>query len=162
MSNSDSEIDTFAAIFALSYTAVIFMGKAKKRRYSQRGGFQLGKKPNATIERQRIDKHYFRQSNSVLPMFSEAVFERRYKMPRTVYKKLSSAVCKADDYFFQTQDALGILGVTADQKITAALLQLLLGMSAVAIVNCVRLKESTNSKSLKRVVYAVVQEFEGK
>ncbi|PXF42856.1 hypothetical protein BWQ96_07400 [Gracilariopsis chorda] len=39
MSNSNSEIDTFAAILALSLGAVIFMRIAKKRRLLQRGGF---------------------------------------------------------------------------------------------------------------------------
>ena len=53
-------------------------------------------------------------------------------------------------------------GATTDQKITSALRQLSLGVSADAVVDYVRLKESTNSECLKRFVYAVVKALEEK
>ena len=93
-------------------------------------------------------------------MFSETEFERLYRMPRATYEILGSAVRKADEYFIQNSDALGVRGATTDQKITAALRQLSPVIYADAAVEHTILKESTDAECLKRFVCAVVKECE--
>jgi Plant transposon protein len=54
---------------------------------------------------------------------------------------------------------IGVRGASTDQKITAALRQLSLGVGADAVVEYVRLSESTISECLKRFCAGVVSEF---
>jgi hypothetical protein len=61
-------------------------------------------------------------------------------------------------YFTQKFDAVGVRAASTDQKITAALRHLSLGVGADAVVKYVRLSESTISECLKRFCAGVVQE----
>jgi hypothetical protein len=65
-------------------------------------------------------------------VFSEAEFERRYRMLRCVYEEVCARLLESHACFLQKNDAVGMSGVPADVKITAALRQLSLGVGAVS------------------------------
>ena len=70
-------------------------------------------------------------------------------------------VYAVDSYFIQKSDALLRDGASTDQTLTSALRQICFGVSADAVVDYVRMAESTNVECLKRFVCAVVNSFEG-
>jgi hypothetical protein len=81
-------------LFAAAAAAVGAALSKRKRAFS-RGGSRPGKKSNRDIGRddgaKRIDRDYFcrRSENSGLtPVFTEAEFERRYRIPRDVNERL--------------------------------------------------------------------------
>jgi hypothetical protein len=47
---------------------------------------------------------------------AEAEFERRFRMPRSVYEVLREGLLETDGYVLQKKDALGKLGASTDQK----------------------------------------------
>lgn len=157
--SSDSEVEALGSIIALSSAAIVTMACAKSRRRRRWGGSRVGKRGNVDLQRltasRSIDRDYFGRRTGLAPLFSEKEFERRYRMPRVVYEQIRDAVCDVDTYFVQRNDALGNTGASTDQKITSALRQLSLGISADSVVEYVRLAESTNAECLKRFASAI-------
>jgi hypothetical protein len=86
-----------------------------------RGGSRRGKAPN--IERNRHARHEWLQNAYFVekPLFPEQVFRRRFRMHRALFMQLVEELCAADPYFRQKPDATGALGISAIQKVTAAL-----------------------------------------
>jgi Plant transposon protein len=117
-----------------------------------------GKAPKRDLGRRQaaidIDRDYIGRLGTS-PVFSNSEFERRYRMPRCVYKEVRARVLETDNYFHDKSDALGRPGVSTDVKITAALRQLSLGVGSDGVVEYCRVSESTASESLKRFCAAV-------
>jgi hypothetical protein len=131
---------------------------------SRRGGSVPGRAPNrdrallqGAIE---IDKDYFNRLNLVTVPRLEPEFERRYRMPRSMYEKVRVGVLEVDPYFSRRPDAAGVMGASTDQKITAAMRQLAFGCPADAAAELVRVSESLASESLLRYCRAVRKKFE--
>jgi hypothetical protein len=125
----------------------------------RRGGSVPGRAPNrdrallqGAID---LDKDYFNRLNLVIVPRLEPDFERRYRMPRSLYEKVRAGVLEVDAYFSQRSDAAGVIGASTDQKITAAMRQLAFGCPADAAAELVRVSESLASKSLLRYCRAV-------
>jgi hypothetical protein len=108
----------------------------------------------------QIDRDYFNRAGLIPAPIAEAEFERRFRMPRSVYELLREGVLATDGYFLQKQDAIGKLGASTDQKMVCALRQLAYGVSADAVCEYVRVSESTASESLHRFCAAVRKRFE--
>jgi hypothetical protein len=164
LASSSSESSADESICALHLynvaTLAIIAGAIAKRRISlrKRGGSQPGKASNRDLGKRQavidINRDYFGRLGTS-PVFSNSEFERRYRMPRCVYEEVSARVRDTDNYFQERSNALGMPGVSADVKITAALRQLSLGVSADGVVEYCRVSESTASESLKRFCAAV-------
>ena len=131
----------------------------------RRGGSFPGKSPNrdralsqGAIE---LDKDYFNRLGLVSAPRLELEFERRYRMPRVLlYERVRAGVLEVDSYFEQRPDAAGVMGASADQKITAAMRQFAHGYPADAAAELVRVSESLASESLVRFCRAVRKKFE--
>ncbi|PXF40873.1 hypothetical protein BWQ96_09418 [Gracilariopsis chorda] len=162
-SSHDSELETY--VTAVVVACATTMMAALSQMQAKRGGSRKGKKAYRDIQRSqaalRIDNDYFCRYSADVPIFSEAEFGRRYRMPREVYEMLLAGVCAVDPYFIQKPDAFLRDGASTDQKLSAGLRQLCFGVSADAVVDYVRMAESTNMECLKRFVYAVFDAFEG-
>jgi Plant transposon protein len=130
-----------------------------------RGGSRPGKSPNrdraicqGAIE---LDKDYFNRLGLVSAPRLEFDFERRYRMPGALlYERVRAGVLEVDSYFEQRPDAAGVMGASADQKITAAMRQLAYGYPTDAAAELVRVSESLASESLIRFCRAVREKFE--
>ena len=87
------------------------------------------------------------------------MFRRRFRMSQSLFLRISEAVQLHDGYFVQRRDAMGRIGLSAIQKITAATRMLAYGVSADATDEYVKIGESTTIKSLKRFCRAVIEVF---
>jgi hypothetical protein len=108
----------------------------------------------------QIGRDYFNRVCLLPAPITEAEFERRFRMPRSVYELLREGLLETDEYFIQKQDAVGKLGASTDQKMVCALPQLAYGVPVDAVCEYVRVSESTASESLHRFCAAVRKRFE--
>ena len=134
-------------LIVLSSAAIVAIASKKHRR--PQGGHAKGKAANNDLNRIQaaigIDTDYFWRLSSALPLFSEKYFERLHGMPVLFTKGCGLKICEVDDYFTERKDALGVVGASTDQKMTSALRQIFLGVSVDAVVEYLRLSNSTNS-----------------
>jgi hypothetical protein len=81
---------------------------------SMRGGSRPGKAKNRdngiAQGAELIDRDYFSRVCLLPAPISEAEFERRFRMPRSVYEVLREGSLETDWYFLQKQVSLGKLG----------------------------------------------------
>lgn len=108
----------------------------------------------ATVER---DDGYGKRG----PVFSAALFKRRFRMPRPVFDKIFSAVVAHNAYLRAglEPDETGRLGPTPLQKVTAALRQLAYGVGPDFCVDYCDIDESTAAQSMKEFCQAMVEVF---
>jgi len=64
----------------------------------------------------RLYNDYFAEN----PKFTETQFRRRFRMSRRLFLRIANAVEAHNSYFKQRTDALGVLGLSCLQKVTAA------------------------------------------
>jgi Plant transposon protein len=95
------------------------------------------------------------------PVYDERDFERRFRMPRSVFHTIFAAVVEDNEYLRLglKRDATGILGATPLQKVVAAIRQLSLGIGADAIDEYCRVSETVALKSMKQFVTSVTRIF---
>ena len=133
------------------------------------GGSRPGRAPN--IDRDFVGGHrrllldYFWPADQVRddgsgvkgPVYSEEHFERRFRMPRSVFEKLLTTATENDSYFVQKVDAVGRQGLSGLQKTISALRQLAYGVGGDATDEYCRLSESTANDCLKHFCAVVVR-----
>ena len=95
------------------------------------GGSAPGKAPNRfrgmrlghtrIMQDYFVDKTFLRPDGQRGPVFSEEEFERRFRMPRRVWRRLFDEVLSSNSYFEQKPDATGLLGASPEQKMVAAI-----------------------------------------
>nr|XP_011459904.1 PREDICTED: uncharacterized protein LOC101296748 [Fragaria vesca subsp. vesca] len=104
-------------------------------------------------------KNLYRDYFADPPIFPDNVFRRRFRMRRHVFDRIHNAVLSCDPYFVQKRNAVGAIGLSSYQKITAALRMLAYGVPADNVDEYVRIGQTTTLNSLKRFVNAVVVLF---
>ena len=123
------------------------------------GGSSQGKRANIERARVLMDERmhldYFAES----PVWGPAYFRKRYRMRRSLFLTILDRVCARDRYFLQKRDACGLVGLSARQKITAALRMFSLGVCVDAMDEYCRTSESTTMECMKRFCVAVRAEF---
>ncbi|XP_038699066.1 putative nuclease HARBI1 [Tripterygium wilfordii] len=113
------------------------------------------------IQRNHNDGHsrlwndYFKPD----PVYHEGLFRRRFRMSRNLFLHIANAVVANDTYFTQRRNAVGVLGLSALQKITAALRILAYRSPADTLDEYIQIGESTAIASLRRFVKGVVTVF---
>ena len=80
-------------------------------------------------------------------------------MGRPLFLRIVNGVEQYDPYFVQTADAIGNLGLSSLQKVTAAFRILTYGTPADSVDEYVWIGESTAIESLRRFVQAVIAVF---
>ncbi|XP_062232679.1 uncharacterized protein LOC133929938 [Phragmites australis] len=103
----------------------------------------------------RLFQDYFAD----MPVYSDTLFRRRFRMSRPLFLRIAAAVENHDPWFRQGRDAAGKLGLSPLQKMTAAIRQLAYGVSADAVDEYVRIGASTARLALRKFVQAVVRIF---
>jgi hypothetical protein len=123
----------------------------------------LGERPTETehyYKARYMDMDYLNRLDIVPVPRLEPKFERRYRMPCSLYEKVRAGVLEVDAYFNQRPHAAGVIGASTDQKITATMRQLAFGCPADAAAELVRVSESLAYKSLIRFGRAIRKKFE--
>lgn len=157
--NSDSEYDDELMLaFLLFEEAQRAAELAKGKRW---GGSLPGKAPNKPRNRlhghQVLMERYFNGPEST---YTDADFRRRFRMSPSLFEKVLQRVQERDEFFVQKKDCTGLLGLSALQKVAAALRTLATGASADDLAEFYEMGESTLLKTLQHFCDAVVEEFE--
>nr|XP_023889926.1 uncharacterized protein LOC112001981 [Quercus suber] len=118
----------------------------KRRRYIERDRLAVHK---------RLYLDYFADT----PIYPPNLFRRRFRMSRSLFLRIQSAVETYEPYFIQKRDNSQRLGLSSLQKITVALRMLAYGVAADFMDEYVRIGESTAIESMKKFVKAVVDIF---
>jgi hypothetical protein len=128
IANNDAEyLGDVAAVALIVSTAVMLRAVERSRRNRlTHGGSPQGRKPNRDRGMKEVgnllDQQHFCRTGDATPMFTDAEFERRFRMPRNTYETIRSAVLRQDpDFFEQRPDATSRLGASTDQEMTAVL-----------------------------------------
>jgi len=167
-SSSGAEMALSAAAAAAAVGFVLCRRARRRHQYNvarRRGGSTLGRAPNASLSRlhaaQELDRDYFCRNGDGEPAASSARFTKDWRMSRDVYERIRSELIK-DSYFDETRrDAAGCPPCSADQKMCAALLQLVDGVSSRAVWKYLKIGSSTATESLKQFSRSVVHHFKG-
>ena len=77
------------------------------------------------------------------PVYTEKMFQRRFRMPSSMFKRITNDLEAHYPYFQRKFDACGKLGLSCIQKCTSSLRQLCYGVSADATDEYVRIGELT-------------------
>lgn len=85
-------------------------------------------------------------------------FEQQWRVPRVVYERLRQELVK-DPHFHKTSTDAAGQSCSTDQKMCAALLQLVEGTYARAVWNYLKIGTSTASEALEQVCRMVVKHF---
>jgi Plant transposon protein len=160
----EGEVLTVQILAAASVICFKLIMRRRARTRRGHGGSRFGKLPNRDIGREqaaaRLDQDYFARSGGARePSFNHLEFERRFRMPRDVYETIRAGVMEYDTCFVQKPDVTGLNGASTDQKIVAALRQMSLGVGGDAVVEYVKLSESTCNEALHRFAAATVAAF---
>ncbi|XP_021629566.1 putative nuclease HARBI1 [Manihot esculenta] len=110
-------------------------------------------------DREAADRNLFLDYFSDNPRFNDVMFRRRYRMSRNLFLRIVDAIKAHDTYFEQQRDAVGKIGLSTLQKITAVFRMLAYGLPANATDEYVKIGESTAIESLKRFCQAIVEVF---
>jgi hypothetical protein len=92
------------AVSALLAGTAVILRAVERSRGNRRahGGSPLGRKQNrdrgVKEAGKLLNRQYFCRSGGATPMFTDAEFERRFRMPRTTYETIRSAVLKTSKF----------------------------------------------------------------
>jgi hypothetical protein len=126
--SSSSDNDEIASVLALAAT-----DSARQETASQNIGSSIGKAPNRernfAQKMANIRDEYslagdeVRRDGGIGKRYTEEEFERRFRMPRSVFDEVNVVVSQ-DSYFRERKDATGKPGAFPIQKVISALRQL--------------------------------------
>ena len=156
-SSSDDDFQEFLTVL-IQLDELDHEGERLERTPSH-GGSRVGKRGN--IERNHVQAHarlmqdYFLEHST----YTAEQFRRRFRMSKSVYFRVYEALRAYDKYFTLRKNAVGRLGLSGHQKITAALRMLAYGISADSLDESFRLAESTALECLQNFCDGVVHLF---
>ena len=129
------------------------------RKRTRWGGSRPGKRSNVDrgvrFGAERIYRDYF----SAVPTYGELHFQRRYRMPRSLFLRIHDSILEKDPYFCERQDATKKLGASSYQKMTAAIRMLAYGASSDSLDEYCRISETTAKICMKKFCDDVYEIF---
>ena len=84
------------------------------------------------------------------PFYDETLFGRRFPLSWPLFLRILHTLQQHNDYFMQRINAANTIGLSGEQKITAALRMLAYDMSADSLDEYVRIGETTTIECVKR------------
>ena len=130
-----------------------------KQERNKGGGSKVGKASNLNRFRTDYDKLLKKDYFGENPIYSSAMFRRRFRMRRSLFEKILDDLVSSDSYFSQKKDALGLLGFSPHQKLTSALCMLAYGTSADQLDDLTRMSESTTLNNLQHFCNAIINRY---
>ncbi|XP_074375517.1 uncharacterized protein LOC141717330 [Apium graveolens] len=105
---------------------------------------------------ERIHSDYF----SMQLLFNDQIFLQHFRMPRPLFERILCQLQQHDNYFKAKFDAVGAVGLSGIQKMTASLRMLTYGTPTDSVDEYVKIRKSTSIESLKKFCRGVVDIFE--
>lgn len=103
----------------------------------------------------RFQRYYFTAN----PVYSEADFERRFRMPRRLFERIELTLRGKGEFRADLKDATGKAGINPKMKIISVLRVLAYGMSFDAVDELCEIAESTARKSFFSFIDLMKKEF---
>ncbi|XP_073280619.1 uncharacterized protein [Primulina huaijiensis] len=110
-------------------------------------------------DREIADRKLFNDYFAENPVYNEAMFRRRFRMSRNLFLRIVDGIQNHDVYLIQRSDSLGRLGLSTNQKATAALRMLAYALPADATDEYIQIGESTAIQCMQRFCRAIVEVF---
>ncbi|KAI5317244.1 hypothetical protein L3X38_036951 [Prunus dulcis] len=111
--------------------------------------------PNVDRHRQPRGKNLLEDYFILNSLCHVSYFRDRYIMQPHLFQKIMHDICNYDTYFVQKYDAVRVLGLLLEQKLTTALRMLAYGASAEQVDEIARMGKSTILECLVRFCDAV-------
>ncbi|XP_074377978.1 uncharacterized protein LOC141719493 [Apium graveolens] len=115
-------------------------------------GSRPGKSSNYPRERLSKGKYIMTDYFVDRPIFNDDDFRWRYRMRPHIFNRIMTALCTQDSFWYQKIDAIGLLGLLPEQKMTVALRMLAYGAAADQCTEKCRMGESTTLECMKTFV----------
>ncbi|XP_071683210.1 uncharacterized protein [Lolium perenne] len=96
---------------------------------------------------------------SIRALYTPALFRRRFRISRPLFRRIMDGVKLYDDYFHAKVDAIGKVGLSPYQKCTAAIRMLAYGVAGDFVDEYTRMSESTGLEAMYRFCRAVIGSF---
>ena len=93
------------------------------------------------------------------PVYDETLFRRRFHLSQPLFLRILHTLQQRNQYFVQRRNVANTLGLSGEQKMTAALRMLAYGMSADSLDEYVRIGETKTIECVKRFCQGVVEIF---
>ena len=106
-----------------------------------------------------VDHNLFVDYFAKNPRYADNMFRWRYLMSRDLFLRIVNVVKNHDNCFHQRRNALGRLGLSTIQKVTAVFRMLAYGLPAGATDEYIKIGESIVIESMKRFCRAIVEIF---
>ena len=90
------------------------------------------------------------------PVYDETLFRRRFRLSRPLFLRILHTLQQRNQYFVQRRNAANTLGLSGEQKMTAALRMFAYGMAADSLDEYVKIGETTTIECVKRFCQGVV------
>ena len=150
--SSDKEFDLQEA----EDLAIILSMQINKR--PKHGGSVFG---HQKLWRERIKGHNRLMRNYFVenPTYPKSYFRRRFRMSIELFKRIADQLASHDRFFQQRRNAVGELGHSTFQKVTAALRMLAYGIPADLVDDHLAMGESQAIMCVKRFAVGIVQVF---
>jgi hypothetical protein len=141
-----------------------FVARRRGRRKSSRkkgkgGGSKPGK--SANINRNRVLYNQLLMADYFVPhpTYNTVQFRRRFRMRRSLFDTILSAVLDHDSYFAPGVDCCGLASFSTHQKITCALRYMAYGMCADQLDELLRFGQTTVALVVDRFCRAIIDVF---
>ena len=93
------------------------------------------------------------------PVYDKTLFRRHFRLSLPLFLRILHTLQQRNHYFMQRRNAANTVGLSGEQKMTAALRMLAYGMSADSLDEYVRIGETTTIECIKRFCQGVVEIF---
>ncbi|KAK1605896.1 hypothetical protein QYE76_029569 [Lolium multiflorum] len=117
----------------------------------------------AALERKRERDHdqLFTDYFQPKALFTPAMFRRRFRMSRPLFRRIMDGVKVYDDYFCAKVDAIGKVGLSSYQKCTAAIRMFAYDVAGDFVDEYTRMSESTCLEVMYRFYRSVIGAYIG-
>ncbi|XP_062014376.1 uncharacterized protein LOC133730883 [Rosa rugosa] len=113
----DEDYEEMCMTNALVIAAV---AEAESSNQTRRWGSRPGRAPNEKRFRESRGKNMMEDYFVQRPVFSDEEFRTRYRMSHNVFNRISSDVCRCDQYFVQKSNAAKKVGLLPEKKLTCS------------------------------------------
>ena len=149
-SSSDEEERNMWFAAAIGFGRQNSQGKGSEDRISRQYRYR-----DRVSGHSRLINDYFIEN----PAYDETLFRRRFRLSRPLFLQILHTLQQHNDYFLQRRNAANTVGLSGEQKMTAALRMLANGMSVDSLDEYVRIGETTTIECVKRFCQGVVEIF---
>ncbi|XP_071681585.1 uncharacterized protein [Lolium perenne] len=160
-SSDDSDLDELLQDDEMEATMLLLSVKDlddRAKLLNRRRGSVFGRnhiQRNRLLGHEQLMEDYFAE----VPTYPPHLFRRRYRMRRSLFVRIVKAYEANSNYFKQRRNAVGVMGFSAFQKISAGMRVINYGIPADYTDEYLRIGEDTTTESVRRFARMIIKLF---